>query len=67
MLIMLLPLLKSFFRQAQLNLLASTQEDALVINVSDLAATSIDTSPSSTHKKTAPWIKPTLSLDLPES
>jgi hypothetical protein len=42
---------EELLRRAQLNLMAPTQEDAPVINFSDLAATSVDTSPSSTHKK----------------
>jgi hypothetical protein len=42
---------EELLRQAQLNLMAPTQEDAPVVNFSDLAATSVDTSPSSTHKK----------------
>jgi hypothetical protein len=42
---------EELLRRAQLNLMAPTQEDAPVVNFSDLAATSVDTSPSSTHKK----------------
>jgi hypothetical protein len=42
---------EELLRQAQLNLMAPTQEDAPVVNFSDLAATSVDTSPSSTLKK----------------
>ncbi|KAI4721628.1 hypothetical protein E4T48_02154 [Aureobasidium sp. EXF-10727] len=38
-------------RRAHVNLMAPTQEDAPVVNFSDLAATSVDTSPSSTNKK----------------
>jgi len=42
---------EELLRRAQLALMAPTQEDAPVVNFSDLAATSVDTSPSSTHKK----------------
>lgn len=42
---------EELLRRAQLALMAPTQDDAPVINFSDLAATSVDTSPSSTHKK----------------
>lgn len=42
---------EELLRRAQLALMAPTQEDAPVVNLSDLAATSVDTSPSSTHKK----------------
>ncbi|KAI4765068.1 hypothetical protein E4T52_00172 [Aureobasidium sp. EXF-3400] len=42
---------EELLRRAQLALMAPTQEDAPVVNFSDLAATSADTSPSSTHKK----------------
>jgi hypothetical protein len=42
---------EELLRRAQLNLMAPTQEDAPVVNFSDLAATSVDASPSSTHKK----------------
>ncbi|KAK6000950.1 hypothetical protein QM012_003033 [Aureobasidium pullulans] len=38
-------------RRAQIALMAPTQEDVPVVNFSDLAATSVDTSPSSTNKK----------------
>jgi hypothetical protein len=42
---------EELLRRAQLALMAPTQEDAPVVNFSDLAATSADTSPSSTRKK----------------
>lgn len=42
---------EELLRRAQVALMAPTQEDVPVINFSDLAATSVDTSPSSTSKK----------------
>lgn len=42
---------EELLRRAQVALMAPTQEDVPVVNFSDLAATSVDTSPSSTNKK----------------
>ncbi|KAG9661699.1 hypothetical protein KCU64_g2409, partial [Aureobasidium melanogenum] len=42
---------EELLRRAQVALMAPTQEDVPVVNFSDLAATSVDTSPSATNKK----------------
>ncbi|KAI5198930.1 hypothetical protein E4T39_06490 [Aureobasidium subglaciale] len=45
-------------RRAQIALMAPTQEDAPIVNFSDLAATSVATSPASSHKRPVADIDP---------